>query len=454
MKTITFLSKYLFYPLWDIKDKSVRLKALGQLEKTQWLPKDELRKRQWKKLKHILEYSYQNCEYYKNKFDKYNIRPSGIMSQNDFRKLPVLTKKDIQDNTDGLISRQYHKAVLISAKTGGSTGKALKIYFDKSCEEMRNAAAMRSDRWAGWDLGMKKAAIWGNPPVANTWKKKIRNLLHDRIIYLDTMNLNPSSMNAFIEQWQKYKSDIIFGHAHSIFMFAKFILAKNRTHIKPKGIISSSMMLIPSEREIIEKAFGCMVTNRYGCEEVGLIACECEEHNGMHLNIDHLYVEVIKDDGSPADPGEEGAIVITDLINKGMPLIRYKIEDVGVPTSRQCSCGRGLPLMEKVAGRVADFLVRKDGSLVAGVSLVERTLTAITGIQQMQIVQADINDITLNIVTNEHYDENSKKMLVEEFRAVFGKDLILQINSVDNIPQERSGKYRFSICNAQTSYSN
>ena len=137
----------------------------------------------------------------------------------------------------------------------------------------------------------------------------------------------------------------------------------------------------------MRRRFGCKVNDRYGSEEVALIACECEQHQGMHLNIEHLFIEFLRPDGTDAQAGEEGAIVITDLLNRGMPFIRYRIEDVGVPSDRTCSCGRGLPLMERVTGRVADYLKRRDGSLVAGVSLVERTLTAIPGIEQLQVVQ-------------------------------------------------------------------
>lgn len=443
---LTWLSKNLFYPLWDIKDKSSILKTLREVERTQWMPEEELKIRQWKSLKHILQYAYENCPYYKNVFDANKINPADIASPEDFLKVPILSKKQIQDNTDTLISNLYNKDSLIWAKTGGSTGKSLKIYFDTQCQEMRIGAAFRSDRWAGWEMGMKKAAIWGNPPVADTIKKKIRNALLDRLIYLDTMNLNEKSMSDFVELYRSYKPSMIFGHSHSIFIFAKFIQEKNITDIKPKGIISTSMMLLPQEREVIEKLFDCKVTNRYGCEEVGLIACECEKHNGMHLNIDHLYIEFIKEDETPAKAGEEGAIVVTDLINHGMPLIRYKIEDVGIPANKKCSCGRGLPLMEKVAGRVADFLIRKDGSLVAGVSLVERTLTAIKGIEQMQIVQETINNIILNIVKGSGYNIESEKLLMKEFEDVFGKDIKITLKYIDNIPQERSGKYRFSIC--------
>ena len=311
---------------------------------------------------------------------------------------------------------------------------------------MRNAAAIRSDRWAGWDIGMKMAALWGNPPVADTLKKKIRKGLYDRVIYLDTMNINEKSMLDFIRHWYEYKPQIMFGHSHSIFIFAKFVQENKIKDIKPRGIISSSMMLLPKERAVIEQIFSCKVTNRYGCEEVGLIACECEKHDGMHLNTDHLYIEFIKEDGMPAKTGEEGTIVITDLINHGMPLIRYRIEDVGVPSDRKCSCGRGLPLMEKVAGRVADFLVRKDGSLVAGVSLVERTLTAIKGIEQMQIVQESTSEIVLNIVKMEGYSQKSENDLMNEFLSVFGNNVKIKLHYVERIPQEQSGKYRFSIC--------
>ena len=443
---LTWLSKNIFYPLWDVKDRSILLNDLKELEKTQWESEEELRIRQWGKFKNILQYAYENCKYYKSVFDKHQITPAGINIPQYLSKIPVLTKKQIQDNTDNLVSRLHHKEKLISAKTGGSTGKSLKIYFDKQCQEMRNAAAIRSDRWAGWDIGMKMAALWGNPPVADTLKKKIRKGLHDRVIYLDTMNINEKSMLDFIRYWYEYKPQIIFGHSHSIFIFAKFVQENKIKDIKPRGIISSSMMLLPKERATIEQVFSCKVTNRYGCEEVGLIACECEKHDGMHLNTDHLYIEFIKEDGIPAKAGEEGAIVITDLINHGMPLIRYRIEDVGVPADRKCSCGRGLPLMEKVAGRVADFLVRKDGSLVAGVSLVERTLTAIKGIEQMQIVQESTSEIVLNIVKMEGYSQKSENDLMNEFLSVFGNNVKIKLHYVERIPQEQSGKYRFSIC--------
>ena len=197
---------------------------------------------------------------------------------------------------------------------------------------------------------------------------------------------------------------------------------------------------------MIEAAFGCKVTDRYGSEEVSLIACECERHEGMHLNIEQLYIEFLRPDGTAAASGEEGKIVITDLLNRGMPFIRYRIEDVGVPSDRRCPCGRGMPLMERITGRVADYLKRRDGSLVAGVSLVERTLTAITGLEQLQVVQPSVDEIVLNVVRAPDFSATTEQALLAEFRSVFGEGINIRTEYVERIPQERSGKYRFSIC--------
>jgi phenylacetate-CoA ligase len=169
-------------------------------------------------------------------------------------------------------------------------------------------------------------------------------------------------------------------------------------------------------------------------------------HRGLHVDIEHLYVEFLRPDGSAAEPGEEGAIVITDLFNRGMPLIRYRIEDVGVPSDRVCACGRGLPLMERVTGRVADYLKRRDGSMVAGVSLVERTLTAIPGLEQLQVVQDSLDEVVLKVVRAPDFNAATERALVSEFRAIFGPGINIRAEYVDHIPQERSGKYRFSIC--------
>ena len=130
-----------------------------------------------------------------------------------------------------------------------------------------------------------------------------------------------------------------------------------------------------------------------------------------------------------------------------MPLIRYSVEDVGVPSDRVCKCGRGLPIMESVVGRVADFLKRVDGTLVAGVSLVERTLTAVAGVEQMQLVQNKLEEVVVYIVKSGRCDKAIMADLTTEFESALGKNMKIIYKFVEVIPQEKTGKYRFSICN-------
>ena len=442
---LNWLSKHVFFPLWEIKDGSRRRRYLRELSASQWWKPEVLRQQQWERVREIVKYAYEHCAYYKSCYA--NLGFDGTLGTwEDFRRLPLLTKRNIRDNEEKLLSKAFRREDLVQAKTGGSTGTALTLYFDERCQEMRNAAAMRSDRWVSWDIGMKVAAIWGNPPVADTLKKKLRQLLLDRIIYLDTMDINEDSVRHFLEDWQRERPNFIFGHAHSIYILATYLRRMGLDDIRPRGIITTSMMLLEPERQVIEAVFGCRVTNRYGCEEVSLIACECDRHDGLHLNIDHLIVEFLRDDGTEAKPGEEANIVVTDLINHGMPLVRYRVEDRGIFTNRRCSCGRGLPLMERIIGRQADFLKRPDGSLVAGVSLVERTLTAISGIEQMQLVQNDLYRVCAKVVKDKHFSEMTDYKLRKELQEIFGAGVSIEIQIVLAIDQTSSGKYRFAIC--------
>jgi phenylacetate-CoA ligase len=447
MTLLAKLSRHVLHPLDDLREGSKRLKLLRGLESTQWLPLAELRALQWQRLRDIVAYAGTHSSYYRRVFAEAGFDPNNFdIAQ--FRALPLLSKADIRKSTEDMLSDEFPRGSLGSHKTGGSTGVSLTTYFDRQWLEVRTADAMRSNQWAGCFHGMTIAAIWGNPTPVTSLKGWLRSKLLDPAIVLDTMQINEASIARFVADWRRAKPEVLFGHSHSLYMLAKFLAEQKVTDLKPVGIISTSMMLLPSERAVIESVFGCKVTDRYGCEEVGLIGCECEQHRGMHLDIEHLFIEFLRADGTDAMPGEEGTIVLTDLLNKGMPFIRYRIEDVGVPSERVCPCGRGMPLMERVVGRVADYLKRPDGSLVAGVSLVERTLTAIDGLEQMQIVQPALHEIILNVVPAPNYDADSEQKLLAEFQSVFGPAVNIRVVKVAAIAQEASGKYRFSICRA------
>jgi phenylacetate-CoA ligase len=417
-----------------------------ELEKTQYLSEEELLEKQWMRLKSLFNFVYEKNDFYRKRFEAYGFGPQDIATPEDVRKIPKLTKQEIRAHCTGMISKGYSSESLLRFKTGGSTGRALEIYITEECSELRNACAQRHDRWSGWEIGEPVGAVWGNPDIPQNLKGRLRDWLLSPCIYLDTMSVTDQAVKEFARSWEKSRPTLLFGHAHSLYLLAQYIRKLEISAVRPKAIISTSMMLLPHERDVIEDAFGVKVVDRYGCEEVSLIASECEKHEGMHLNIEHLYIEFLGEDGHPVRAGEPGRIVVTDLMNYAMPFIRYEVEDIGVPLVAKCSCGRGFPLMEKVTGRFADFLIKADGTRIAGVSLIENTLTKIPGIDQMQIIQENFQRITLRVVPGASYSQSASDALKDYFLKTFEQDLDVNIELVGEIRPEQSGKYRFSIC--------
>ncbi len=436
--------RHIVAPLWALEEGSPYLEYLKVFERSQYFSREELRRRQWHRLTKVFAHAYENCPFYRRFYQASKIGVGDLGSWEDFPRLPILAKKDIRTNADDMVARNIPKTRLISRKTSGSTGVSLFFYVDETATERRRACTIRHDQWAGWDIGESMAAIWGNPPTKLGLRPWLRNRLLYRVRYLDTLRMNENDLDAFARGLIAHPVTILFGHAHSLYLFALFVRSRGIRGIRPKGIISTAMVLLEKERSVIEDAFRAKVFNRYGCEEVSLIASECEFHTGLHVNMDTLIVEVLKN-GRPAEPGEVGEVVVTDLDNYGMPFIRYRVGDMAVPSAKKCSCGRGFPLLERVEGRIADYVVTPDGSLISGISLTENLATLVPGLEQMQIIQEATDFLRLRIVPGEEFSDDSMRAIETLMHKRFGSEVRYECELTDAIPCESSGKFRFVI---------
>jgi phenylacetate-CoA ligase len=431
-------------PLWAAKEGTPYLRHLKLLEGAKSRSPHHVQSDQWQRFKKLLTHAYNNTDFYRQHFDAARIRPDDIKGFHDLPLLPILTKDDIRANKEAMISRNIRRVDLVAKKTSGSTGVSVELFMDEESTQWKRAVTISYDRWAGWDIGERVGAIWGNPDCYQNWRMYLRNMLLTRHIYLDTLNMDEQTMRDYHTTLLRKKPAILFGHAHSLFLFARFLEVQGLSGISPRGIISTCMVLHDFERKTIEKVFGCRVTNRYGCEEVSLISCECSAGN-MHLNSDTLIVEFIRD-GQPVPPGEPGAIVVTDLTNYGMPFIRYKVGDVGVPSLKtSCSCGCTYPIMDSLEGRVADYVVTPDGNYISGISLTENFAMHLPGVKQMQIVQERIDFLVFRIVMGELFTGQTEQDINRLALERFGSRMNWQIEHVDSIQSESSGKYRFCI---------
>jgi phenylacetate-CoA ligase len=433
---LTFLNRHLMHPLVAWRAGSKHLKHLRELRRTQFDSPAVIRERQLAALRAQLRHAYDTVPYYRAAWDKAGVHPSDVKSLADLEAFPVLTKADIRRHERALVSSAFDITKLRAKRTSGSTGVPLTVYIDEPAVQWKSACTLRSDEWSGWRLGQRVAKVWGNPEYRHFGLKgRLRNFLLDRAVYLDTLNLNDERIAAFAEQIRRHRPGLIFGHAHSLYLLACSLKKSGVTDVRPGGIISTAMLLHDWQRAAIERVFGCPVTNRYGCEEVSLIASECEMHHGLHVNADSVYTEV--------PPG--GKLLVTDLTNRAMPLIRYQIGDVVVPSDRTCRCGRGLPLIERVEGREADYVLTPAGRLISGISLTENFALLVPGTAQMQIVQESLTELRVRLVPDDDFGPESRRKIAELVEHTFGTGVRCDVEVVGAIPQEPSGKYRFCI---------
>ena len=443
------LAKHVFFPLIAFREKSHLPRHLAELEKSQFLSPDKIADLQLERLKKLLIHAHQHCPFYTERFDAASFDPTRLQSPDDLLALPVLTKKDIQNNLDQLTSQNLLASELIPDKTGGSTGQPLHYFINRDRIFSRNAAAIRHDRWTGWDIGQKSAYLWGHHGDISgltEFKARLRNLLHDRRLILDTASITADRLEQFRKDLLKFDPTIYVGYANAVYLYARFLKETGaRDYHRPSAVVTSAEMLYPDRRQVIEEVFGCRVFDRYGSRETSIIASECDQHTGLHICAETIFMEIIAD-GKPAQPGQLGKIVVTDLLNYGMPFIRYQIEDVGKAIKQQsCPCGRGLPLMDMAAGRVTDFLLTPDGKIISGASLTIFLIANTPGLAQAQLVQEKKGEVTLRIVKNEKFNDESIRFLDREMPKFFGPQVRCDYDFVDSIPVEASGKYRFSI---------
>ncbi|MGE4441523.1 MAG: phenylacetate--CoA ligase family protein [Desulfomicrobium sp.] len=437
--------RYVVAPLWAMREKSPYLRHYKKFLRTQYRPLEDVRADQWKRLKGLLEHAYAHTTFYHDRLKSLGITPADIRTWQDFEKLPLLTKDEIRANRDAMVADNIPKDRLFPKKTSGSTGVSLSFFVDEDSLQWKRGCALRHDEWTGWRLGERIGAVWGNPEYKKSWRGYVRNTLLERGTFLDTLRMDEEAMTNFHAEIRREKPTLLFGHAHSLYLFARFVQQNELSPIRPKGIISTAMVLHDFERDLIEEVFDCKVTNRYGCEEVSLIACECEAHQGLHVNMDTLNFECLRD-GKPAPARETGAVVVTDLTNFGMPFIRYLVGDTARMAEKPCSCGRTYPLIESLEGRIADYVRTPDGEYISGISLTENFAMVLEGVKQMQIVQDRLDHLLFRVVQGE--DGQDQALRGDIARLVlerFGSSMRHDVEYVDSIQSETSGKYRFCV---------
>jgi phenylacetate-CoA ligase len=439
-----FLIRSVVYPIYRRLKGDHVLAHLGEMRRVQVWEPERIRKFQWDKVKRLLKYSHRHVPYYREMFNRVGASPEDLKTWDDLRGLPILRKKNIRENTDAMISEIYPRNRLHPNSTGGSTGEFLHFYVDRNASEARRANNARMNEWIDIRIGDKMAMLWGTAFDVRRSNRMIKGL---RNWFSNTLSLSAYTMGAervdeYITRLKRFKPDLMIGYPSALTHFSES-MARRVNGIRPRAVLVSGETLYEWQRGVIEEAFSAPVYNHYGCREFGALARECKIRNGLHIACERALVEeeLVTD---PESGEQVTELLITDLDNFGMPLIRYAIEDIGSVTWERCECGLGLPRLRSAVGRIFDVVRAPNGNFLGG-TFWTILLRKVKGIERFQVIQDRLDHITIAVIPTEEFSGETRRYVEEKVAEACGPDMHVGFDFRERLEATPMGKHRFVI---------
>jgi phenylacetate-CoA ligase len=438
--------RHALFPAYEtlVKRRSTA-RYMAEYEVGQWLVANALQSLQLRKLNALLDHCWRHVPFLQGFWRDAGCRPGALGHLDELARYPTMTKSVITANYEAMIAVPWRGRTLTKT-TGGSTGDPFRFEYTMDVYARRTAVMWRGYGWAGARLGTRTAYLWGTGLRKGGWGGIKDRLYHKAFNrrFLDAFTLSGANIDQRIDEIARYRPHALVGYVTPIVIVARRMIETGRAIGGLRGVLTGAEALYAPEREIIERAFGCRAFDTYGAREVMLMASECDHHRGLHVNADHLLLETQTSDRRPAPPGEAGDVAITDFHNYGMPMVRYLNGDRATYSGAPCSCGRGLPLLQSVDGRVLDLIQTPDGRHVPGEFFVYAMLDWPT-VRQWQVVQTAADCVEFRLVVSEPFTPAMRERLMSKVRSTAGTALRVEIHEVDVIPPTPSGKRRLTI---------
>ena len=411
---------------------------LRELRRTQLMSIDELQALQLRRLQALLREAAVNVPYYQALFQKLGAAPDDFRELSDLARLPILEKQQIRDEPEQFLNRRVDKSRLIEDHTSGSTGQPLRFFLTVEQKAYEMAYAIRFWRWARYRTGERIAAFRHYIPKSPTdplWEHHPRT----RTLFFSVYDMKPANLRAYVNEFNRFRPAFVRGYPSSIYIFAQFAASEGLRVHAPRAVLSSSETLSPEMRAVIERVLQCPVFDWWGSNERVVTACQCERGGPFHVNAEGGILELVPS----VDNAATGAhrMVGTGLINHAMPLIRYDLGDLAVPAKEPCACGRGLPCVERILGRVNDTIVTGEQKYVPSVRFYTLFETH-QRVRQFQVVQTEPNAVIVRIVPATTFNGAETNELRGKLARFLGDAVRIEFELVDHIRPEASGKIR------------
>lgn len=437
------VAKYgLYYPAAFYQAGNVpgRLDAAIAFER---LSPDAIRDHQLDALRALVDHARRTVPFYRDRLADFDV---ATLSFDSLANLGFVTKEDLQLRADRLASTAP-LGRLISKTSGGSTGQAVTVKKTRPALADELAAAWRGYGWAGIRMGDAQARFWGVPADDSSRRRAELVDLTCHRIRLSAFSFSDDDLRHYVDAVQRFRPQHYYGYVSMIDEFGAYV---RRHGIElantPEVIVTTSEVLTDPIRQRLTETFGARVFNEYGCGEVGTIAHECEA-GSLHVSDDNVLLETVDDDGNLVS-GEAGELVVTELHNRAMPLIRYRIGDFGTLAASTCACGRTLTVLSGVHGRAYDMIKARDGRSFHGefvMYLFEDIKKKSQAIRQFQVRQEAVDRFRIRIVPDPAFGEDTKQLIRTRFTEAFDPDVQIEFEIVDAIAREKSGKMRLVV---------
>ena len=417
---------------------------------TEALDREQWSTQQWtrwqaERLAQVLHHAATRVPYYRDKWAARR-RAGDRASWEYLENWPILEKEELRQNPAAFLADGCDPRHMYHLNTSGTTGKSLDLWWSRrtarawyalfEARVKRWNSVSAQDRWAILGGQIVTPADRNNPPFW-VWNSALNQL------YMSSYHLAPDLIPHYLDALRRYRVRYILGYTSSLYALAQEILWSGYPPLKLAVAITNAEPLLDHQREVIGEAFGCPVRQTYGIAEIAVAASECSEGH-LHLWPEAGLLEVL-DSNRATENGAAGSLVCTGFLNLDMPLVRYRIGDRAATcdVNAQCSCGRTLPMLSAVEGRVDDVLYTIDGRRIGRLDpAFKRHLP----IREAQIIQDSLNRIRVRYVPAQGFTPDAGRSIIEEMQSRMGA-IEVTLEQVSELPRGPNGKLRAVICN-------
>ena len=400
---------------------------------------EALRRKTDKRLRRLIEFAVARVPYYRELFRKAGLTSSDIRCTEDLQRIPVTTREDIQQRPiEEFTPEGMDPSRLVTFSTSGSTGRPLKIRQTQHDRAVNQALLLRTMvRW-GMKPWHSKMSVKANIPSGkdSSW--------HARLGLFKRQWMSAGwPPDRWVTELQRVTPDFIFSYCLTLKLVARSLRERGITTVHPRCVMSTSGVLDAGTRQEIAEVFQCPVCDVYASWEGGMLAWECPDCDGYHVNSDWTILEVLRQ-GRAALPGEQGDVVVTNLHSRGMPIIRYSQGDTVTVSPQPPACGCHLPLIEEVCGRTADMILLPSGRYASPHAFIV-AIDQVPGIRQWRLIQKEKARFLLEVVADAEFDSKAEEALRKNFFNLIGRPVSVDVARVASLADAGGGKHRFVI---------